>query len=321
MTLEPSIPVAGSPLVEIKNVSKWFGPLMALNGISLEINPGITGLVGPNGAGKTTLLRLLTGQSKPSIGEIRICEFDSWSAKAKSHIGFCPYGDSTWDEMSGRKLVGVSAGLHGFKGDEARRRTETVLEIVGMIDRADRPVRTYSKGMRQRIKLGQALIHDPDLLVLDEPLNGIDPVGRDELNQLFLRLAKSGKAILISSHILNEMDHLADHIIFVCRGKLLASGSLEAIRGVLDDYPLKVRVSCQSNRRVASELMMLSSVKSVTIDTPDDLLLEVQNPNRFYDEFGEFAASPNVHIHGLKATDTSAEAIFDYLMARSSKPG
>ena len=108
MTLEPSIPVAGSPLVEIKNVSKWFGPLMALNGISLEINPGITGLVGPNGAGKTTLLRLLTGQSKPSIGEIRICEFDSWSAKAKSHIGFCPYSDSTWDEMSGRKLVGVS---------------------------------------------------------------------------------------------------------------------------------------------------------------------------------------------------------------------
>lgn len=321
MTLEPSISDATSPLVEIKNVSKWFGSLMAINGISLDINPGITGLVGPNGAGKTTLLRLLTGQSKPSIGEIRICEFDSWSAKAKSHVGFCPYDDSTWDEMSGRKLVGVSAGLHGFNGEEARRRTEIVLETVGMIDRADRPVRTYSKGMRQRIKLGQALIHDPDLIVLDEPLNGIDPVGREELNQLFLRLARSGKAILISSHILNEMDHLADHILFVCRGQLLASGSLEAIRDVLDDYPLKVRVSCQSTRRVAAELMLLPSVKSVTIESREDLLLEVQNPNRFYDEFGEFAVSPDIFIHGLKATDTSAEAIFDYLMARSLKPG
>lgn len=321
MTLEPSSPVSASPVVKVQNVSKWFGPLMALNGISLEINPGITGLVGPNGAGKTTLLRLLTGQSKPSIGGIRICEYNAWSAKAKSHIGFCPYGDAAWDEMSGRKAVRVSAGLHGFNGEEARRRTETVLDIVGMIDRANLPIRTYSKGMRQRIKLGQALIHDPDLLVLDEPLNGIDPVGRDELNELFIRLAKAGKAVLISSHILNEMDQLADHIIFVCRGKLLASGSLKSIRDLLNDYPLKVRVSCESPRLVASLLMELDSVKSVRIETLEDLLLEVQNPNRFYEEFGEFSVSKNVHIHGLKATDTSAEPIFDYLMARSLKPG
>ena len=321
MTLEPSVSVSASPIVEVQNVSKWFGPLMALNGISLDINPGITGLVGPNGAGKTTLLRLLTGQSKPSIGGIRICENNAWSAKAKSHVGFCPYGDAAWDEMPGRKAVRVSAGLHGFKGDEARHRTETVLDIVGMTDRAHRRIRTYSKGMRQRIKLGQALIHDPDLLVLDEPLNGIDPVGRDELNELFIRLAQDGKAVLISSHILNEMDQLADHIIFVCRGKLLASGSLETIRDLLDDYPLKVRVSCETPRRVASLLMELDSVKSVRIETSDDLFLEVQNPNRFYEEFAEFVLSKNVDIRGLKATDTSAEPIFDYLMERSSKPG
>ncbi|MBC8244288.1 MAG: ABC transporter ATP-binding protein [Verrucomicrobia bacterium] len=320
MTLERPATTESSPLVEVRNASKWFGPLMALNGISLEIGPGITGLVGPNGAGKTTLLKLLTGQSQASLGEIQVCGHDAWLAKAKAHVGFCPYGDATWDELSGRRLVRVTAGLHGFTGAEARRRTESVLETVGMADRADRPVRTYSKGMRQRIKLGQALVHDPDLLVLDEPLNGIDPVGREGLGDLFLRLAKAGKAVLISSHILNEMDHLADHILFVCRGKLLASGSLETIRDVLDDYPLKMRISCAAPRRVAPQLMALESVKSVTVQPPEDLFLEVQNPNRFYAEFGEFATAHDVDVHRLKATDTSAEAVFDYLMERASRP-
>ena len=320
MTLERPATTESSPLVEVRNASKWFGPLMALNDISLEIRPGITGLIGPNGAGKTTLIKLLTGQSKPSLGGVQICGHDAWLSKAKAHVGYCPYGDATWDELSGRRLVAVTAGLHGFTGDEATRRTEAVLETVGMVDRADRPIRTYSKGMRQRIKLGQALIHDPGLLVLDEPLNGIDPAGREGLSDLFLRLAKAGKAVLISSHILNEMDHLADHILFVCRGKLLASGSLETIREVLDDYPLKVRVSCGSPRQFAPQLMALESVKSVSVEPPEDLFLEVQNPNRFYAEFGEFAATHDVNVHRLKATDTSAEAVFDYLMEKASRP-
>ena len=320
MTIEGTTTTAARPILEVGNVSKWFGPLMALNDISLEIGPGITGLIGPNGAGKTTLLKLLTGQSKPNLGGVQIYGHDAWLAKAKAHVGFCPYGDATWDELSGRKLVAVTAGLHGFTGDEAKRRTEAVLETVGMADRAERPVRTYSKGMRQRIKLGQALIHDPDLLVLDEPLNGVDPVGRDELNELFLRLAKAGKAVLISSHILNEMDELANHILFVCRGKLLASGSLETIREVLDDYPLKVRVSCESPRQFAPQLMALESVKSVSVEPPEDLFLEVQNPNRFYAEFGEFATTHDIGLNRLKATDTSAEAVFDYLMERAARP-
>ena len=180
---------ATTALAEVRNVSKWFGPVMALNGVSLEIGPGITGLVGPNGAGKTTLLRLLTGQIKPSLGGIDVCGRDAWSARAKDHIGLCPFGDATWDELSGRKLMRVTAGLRGFTGAEARRRAESVLETVGMAKRADRPVRTYSTGMRQRIKLGQALVHDPDLLVLDEPLNGTDPRQRIEFQDLMRRLA------------------------------------------------------------------------------------------------------------------------------------
>ena len=307
-------------LAEVRNVSKWFGPVMALNGVSLDIGPGITGLVGPNGAGKTTLLRLLTGQIKPSLGGIDICGRDAWSAKAKDHIGLCPFGDATWDELSGRQLMRVTAGLRGYIGVEARRRAESVLETVGMAKRAERPVRTYSKGMRQRIKLGQALVHDPDLLVLDEPLNGVDPVGCEELNDLFRSLAAQGKAVLVSSHILHEMDQLADRILFICQGKLLASGSLAEIRDMLDEHPLKVRISCGSPRRIAPQLLTLESVKSVSIEPPSELLLEVQNPGRFYAEFGEFAAGNDAQVHRLKATDTSTEAVFDYLMERASHP-
>lgn len=309
-----------TPLAGVRNVSKWFGPLMALNGVSLEIGPGITGLVGPNGAGKTTLLRLLTGQIKPSLGRLEICGHDAWLAKARDRIGLCPFGDATWDELSGRQLIRVTAGLRGFTGAGAHRRAEVVLETVGMADRANRPVRTYSKGMRQRIKLGQALIHDPDLLVLDEPLNGVDPVGREELNDLFLALAKQGKAVLVSSHILHEMDQLADRILFICRGKLLASGSLAEIRDMLDDHPLKVRISCEAPRRIAPQLLTFESVKAVSIRPPEDLLLEVQNPGRFYAEFGEFAVGNDAQVHRLKATDTSTEAVFDYLMERASHP-
>ena len=176
-------------------MSKWFGPVMALNGVSLDIGPGITGLVGPNGAGKTTLLRLLTGQIKPSLGARSMCAAGTpGRPRAKDHIGLCPFGDATWDELSGRQLMRVTAGLRGFTGAEARRRAESVLETVGMAKRADRPVRTYSKGMRQRIKLGQALVHDPDLLVLDEPLNGVDPVGCEELNESVPHLDRAGKS-------------------------------------------------------------------------------------------------------------------------------
>ncbi len=312
--------VTTTPLAEMRDVSKWFGPVMALNGVSLEIGPGITGLVGPNGAGKTTLLRLLTGQIKPSLGGIDVRGRDAWSAGAKDHIGLCPFGEATWDELSGRKLMHVTARLRGFTGAEARRRAEAVLETVGMAKRADRPVRTYSKGMRQRIKLGQALVHNPDLLVLDEPLNGVDPVGCEELNDLFRTLAAQGKAVLVSSHILHEMDQLADRILFICRGKLLASGSLAQIRDMLDDYPLKVRISCESPRRIAPRLLTLESVKAVSIEPPQDLLLEVQNPGRFYTEFGKFAAETDAQVHRLKVTDTSTEAVFDYLMERGARP-
>ncbi len=166
------------PLTEFQAVSKWYGPVIAVNDVTLQLRPGITGLVGPNGAGKSTLIKLLTGQLRPSLGHVRIRGRNAWSARAKSHIGYCPDVDAFYEEMSGRDFVRTLARLHGFRGRLAAERTEAVLEQVGMADRADRRLGSYSKGMRQRIKLAQALVHDPELIVLDEPLNGVDPLGR-----------------------------------------------------------------------------------------------------------------------------------------------
>jgi ABC-2 type transport system ATP-binding protein len=177
VTLSPGHP---PPLLLFDRVSKWYGPVIGVNQVTLELRPGITGLVGANGSGKSTLLRLATGQLRPDLGSVRVRGLDVWDAAAKRHVGYCPDNDSFYEEMSGRQFVRAMARLCGFSRRQADERTDAVLELVGMTGRAERRLRGYSKGMRQRIKLAQALVHDPALLVLDEPLSGIDPVGRAE---------------------------------------------------------------------------------------------------------------------------------------------
>ena len=171
-------------------MSKWYGPVIGVNQVTLELRPGITGLVGANGAGKSTLLRLATGHLRPDLGSVEVCGHDAWSTTAKGHVGYCPETDAFYEEMSGQQFVETMARLCGYPRREARLRTGKVLDQVGMSGRADRRLGGYSKGMRQRIKLAQALIHDPQLLILDEPLSGIDPVGRSESTTLFRELGR-----------------------------------------------------------------------------------------------------------------------------------
>src|SRR5262245_650586 len=208
ITLSPCRPVtlSFSPLLLFDHVSKWYGPVIGVNQATLESRPGITGLVGANGAGKSTLLRLATGHLRPDLGTVRVFGTDTARAAAKRHIGYCPESDSFYEDMTGRQFVETMARLCGFDRRAARERTAEVLAWVGMADRADRRVRGFSKGMRQRVKLAQALIHDPELLVLDEPLSGIDPIGRQEFIALFRDLAARGKGLLISSHELEELE-------------------------------------------------------------------------------------------------------------------
>ncbi len=310
---------SGNPMCQFTSVSKWYGPVIGVNDVSLEIQPGITGLVGHNGAGKSTLIKLLTGQLRPSLGDVRVSGKVAWSPGAKRHIGYCPDVDAFYEEMTGRAFVRFIARLHGFRRGAAIDRADEVVNQVGMDERADRRLGSYSKGMRQRIKLAQALVHDPDLIVLDEPLNGVDPVGRLEMTRLFRKLVEQGKAILLSSHILDEMDKLADSILFICRGRILASGTLQEIRAMLADHPTKVRVGTTDVRSMAVELMRMPTVNSAELDD-GEILLEVEHPTAFFRSFGELVVREGVDVDRLEVVDASTEAVFDYLMELANRP-
>lgn len=309
----------GQPaLVSFRDVSKWYGPVIGVNEVNIDLRPGITGLLGANGAGKTTLIKLLAGQLRPSLGEVLVCGKRAWSSAAKSHVGYCPDVDSFYEEMSGRAFVQTMARLHGYDRQAARERAEEVLAEVGMSDRADRRLRGYSKGMRQRIKLAQAIVHDPDIIVVDEPLNGIDPVGRRELMDLFRVFGERGKTLLISSHILDEMDTLAERVLFMGRGRLLASGTLSEIREMLDDHPLQLRISSDRSRELASRLVHWDLVRGVELRGDDELWLQIQRPSEFYPRFADLILEEGFEVERLQTTDATAGAIFDYVMKEAA---
>jgi ABC-2 type transport system ATP-binding protein len=312
--LPPPIPVA-----EFRSVTKWYGAVIGVNDIDLTLSPGITGLLGPNGAGKTTLIKLLTGQLQPSLGEILVHGRPAWSAAAKRHIGYCPDVDAFYEEMSGRRFVRTMALLHGMNHNAAKERTEIALAEVGMSDRADRTLRGCSKGMRQRIKLAQALVHDPKILIVDEPLNGVDPVGRRELMELFRRFRERGKAVLVSSHILDEMEMLAEQVVFMGRGRVLAAGTLPEIRDLLAERPQRVRIRSNQARELATQLVSWSQVRSVDLPTEDELSLEVNRPDEFFRRFTLLVVERRCDLSSLETTDTSAEAVFEYVMSAAGR--
>jgi len=313
------------PLLLFEHVSKWYGSVLALNQVTLELTGGITGLVGANGAGKSTLLRLATGQLKPTLGRVSVLGTDAWDWRARRLVGYCPDADAFYEDMSGRRFVWTMARLCGYDRAEAGRRTEAVLARVGMSDRADRPLRGYSKGMRQRVKLAQALLHDPHLLVLDEPLSGIDPVGRQEMLDLFRALAGQGKCLLISSHELEALEKLTNHVAIMARGRVAAVGTLQHIRDLLDDHPVSVRIDTADARAVARLLLDVPEVLSVDVSPklPDAatgaLVVRARHPRRFFEAFGKLVAEHGFEVRRLEPLDESAHAILGYLLGGSGK--
>jgi len=301
-------------LLVLDRVSKWYGPVLGVNQVTLELRPGITGLVGANGAGKTTLIRLATGQLRPDLGTVTVCGHDAWSAAAKRHVGFAPDVDAFYEEMSGRQFVEAMARLCGYPRAEARRRTEAVLERVGMTGRAERRLRGYSKGMRQRIKLAQALVHDPELLILDEPLSGIDPVGRQEVIAIFRALADQGKCLLVSSHELEELEKLTEQVAIVARGRIAAVGTVARIRDMLDQHPLSVLVVSDQPRELAGALLRLPDVVGIDIAEGDRLVFRARNPRRFFSEFTRLVLEENFQVEHLETLDDSTHAVLGYLL-------
>jgi ABC-2 type transport system ATP-binding protein len=294
-------------------VSKWYGPVIGVNQVTLELRPGITGLVGSNGAGKSTLMRLATGQLRPDLGRVRVRGLDAWSAKAKRQVGYCPEIDAFYEEMSGRQFVEAMTRLFGYPRREAVLRAGAALEAVEMNGRAERRLRGYSKGMRQRIKLAQALVHDPELLVLDEPMNGIDPVGRMEFVALFRRFAQQGKCLIVSSHELEELEKLTDHVAVMARGRIAAVGTISEIRDLLDDHPLSIRVDCEEPRELAKAVLNMPDVEGVEM-SDGGIVVRARNPRRFFRDFTHLVLEENLNVRRLETLDDSAQAILGYLL-------
>jgi ABC-2 type transport system ATP-binding protein len=318
-------PPAIHPALLFEQVSKWYGPVIGVNQVTLELRPGITGLVGANGAGKSTLLRLATGQLRPDLGRVQVLGLEAWRASAKRHVGYCPEVDAFYEEMSGRQFVLSMARLCGYSLPEASARTENALHFVGMADRADRSLRGYSKGMRQRIKVAQALVHEPQVLVLDEPLSGVDPVGRQEFLDLFHRLAAAGKCLLVSSHELEELEKLTEQVAIMARGRIAAVGTVSQIRDRLDDHPLSILIefdgaganggrSGNPLRQAAGLLLGLPDVAGVEMGEADKLIVRARNPRRFFADFTRLVLEEGLDVRRLETLDDSTHAVLNYLL-------
>ena len=298
--------------VEVQNVSRWYGDVVAVNDISFTLEPGITGLLGPNGAGKSTMLHMISGFLRPSVGRIAVLGQASWrNPDMFRRVGLVPERESVYPFLGARDFAIASARLHGLPDphDAARR----AIARVELEDAQDRPMGGYSKGMRQRAKIAAALVHDPEVLVLDEPFNGTDPRQRLQLMEMLRRMAAEGCTILFSSHILEEVERLAENVLVIVNGRLAASGDFRQIRRLMTDRPHTFELRTSDNRALAATLVGLPHVSAVELT---DSRLDVRTT-----DFGAFTAAvagavrdSGVTLQQLRPADESLESVFSYLV-------
>jgi ABC-2 type transport system ATP-binding protein len=312
------VTAAAAPVLESRGVSRWYGPVIGLNAVNFEIGPGLTALVGPNGAGKSTLLRLLTGELRPHQGRVRVLGEDPWNNAALfRRVGYCPEQDSLYEDMDAPGFVSYLLRLRGFAPAAARTRAEAALASAGLpADAWGRRVAGYSKGMRQRVRIAQAIAHDPEVLFLDEPLTGLDPVGRRALRGLFRGLADRGASILLSSHVLHEVEATTDRILLLHRARLLAEGTVSDIRSLLDRHPHSVEVACDRPRDLAARLVGLAEVESLRIPSPDLLVVQSRAPQLLYPALVRAVEEGGFRVARMGSPDDDLESVFRYLVRR-----
>ncbi len=305
-----------TPIIAFQEVSKWYGNVIGVNKLSVAIEPGITGLLGPNGAGKSTLLQLATGQLYPSQGIVRVLGQQVWNnAPLNRLIGLCPEQDAFYEWMTGRDFVFTCARLTGMSRAAARSATERTIESVGMSAHQNRAIRGYSKGMRQRIKMAQALVHDPEVLFLDEPMTGTDPLARRELMDIITRIGNEGKSVLVSSHVLYEVQALTQNIVLLNRGRLVADGNVRQIRDLIDKHPHHIRLECDDYRRLAARMVAWEDVDGVRV-IPEErsLMVETRSPDAFYSRLPALSLENGLAIKSVYSDDDNLEAVFKYLV-------
>lgn len=299
----------------LQSVSRWYGNVVAVNDVSMDIRPGITGLLGPNGAGKSTLLSMMAGLLAPSAGSVTL---DGRPVRGDvgmyRHIGLVPVQESMYDFLTGEQFVRLNADLHRLPQAEAA--TKHAVGLVALADAADRKISTYSKGMRQRIKVAAALVHDPAVLLLDEPFNGMDPIQRRSMMSLLNSYAAQGRTIVFSSHILEEVEQLARQVEVVVSGRHAASGDFAAIRRLMTDRPNQYRIRSSDNRLLATLLMREDTVRGVRVNGEKYLEVEADDFGRFATVVAKLARDAEVRLFELIPTDESLESVFSYLVGR-----
>jgi ABC-2 type transport system ATP-binding protein len=305
-----------SAAVEVRGVSKWYGQVIGLNDVTASIGQGVCGLLGPNGAGKSTLMKLITGQLQPSKGEVLVLGESIWNNYPLfRRIGFCPEQDSFYERMTGHQFLYCLSRLSGLSDREAEERSDQILRQVFLEEARNKKIAGYSKGMRQRIKLGQALIHDPELLILDEPLAGMDPFGRSKTIRLIRELGKQGKTVIVSSHILHEVESMTNEILLIHQGRILAEGNVHQIRELIDEHPHRISIHCDQPRSLAALLVAFEDVVSIRIDRDQRILdIESRQPDTFYSRLPGILEDHGVSVERMTSPDDNLQSVFQYLV-------
>ncbi len=304
-----------APVLAAEHLSKWYGQVSGLNDVTVSVPSGITGLLGPNGAGKSTFMKLITGQLKPSKGRVEVLGQPIWNNPAQYfRIGFCPEQDAFYERMTGLEWVAALVGLHGLEPAEAREAARRALAAVDLEEAADKRIGAYSKGMRQRVKLAQAIAHDPELLILDEPLSGMDPVGRRRTMRMIREWARQGKSVLVSSHILHEIELMTTNILLINNGRILAEGNVHQIRDLIDEHPHTVYIRAADPRGLAREFLTRADVLSLRFE-PGAVVVETGRPDDFYTRLTELIAEGACGpVEELTSPDDNLQAVFKYLV-------
>lgn len=305
----------GAPTIEVRNVSKWFGPLVALSDVSFILGPGITALLGPNGAGKSTLLRIMCGLTSPSQGSVRILGFQPREDLALNRrIGLVPQQEAMFETMRPRDFVEIAGALHGVASPTDA--AVAALKLVELDPDDRRPIKTYSKGMRQRVKVAQALVHSPEVVFLDEPLEGLDPRQRARMIELFRKLADEGRTVVVSSHVLDEVERFGSNVLVIGQGRLAAEGDFHAIRDLMDDRPHRIRLVTDSPRQLASALIGTPSIIGAWVESDSNLLVDTLDVQLFRTVVARAAVDSGARLYELLPLDDDLESVFRYLVGR-----
>ena len=310
--------MSGDAVVRLDHASRWYGNVLGLSGVELTLPPGVTALLGANGAGKSTLIKLVTGLLRPSAGAVSVFgESPFANPRVHRRMGVVPEEEELRPSapVRARDFLVYLLRLHGFEAEEARRRAEATLVQVGLEGASETRVRAFSRGMRQRLRLAQAIAHDPDLLVLDEPLTGLDPVGRREFIDWIRDFGARGKTVLVSSHILHEVELMTREVVLMTAGRVLASGNIHEIRRLIDAHPHRIEISTPAPRKLAARILEEPGLHSIAFsEEARQVRLETREPERFYRLLHRLVLEENATVDEITSPDDNLEAVFHYLV-------